>query len=91
MAMRPLHTTLAVHAVQRAEATVVKAIADGVIDLCEQRAIRRVLSEAEGIARHADNCGRFAMAVMRDTNDVVYLETLRMKAGAPEFEPLDAA
>jgi len=89
MAMRPLQTTLAVQAVQRAELTVVQAIADGVIDLRERQAIQRVLSEAEGFARHADNCGRFAMAVLRDTNDVQYIDTLRMKAGFPD--PLEAA
>ena len=90
MANQPLLSTRALEAIQRAEQTVLRAMRDHVIDLHEYAAIRRDLSEAEGAARHADNCGRFAMAVLRDVSTPQYINTLAAKAGYSEFAP-DAA
>lgn len=91
MAYKPLLSSEALELVQRAEQIVLRAMRDNVIDLHEHQAIRRALSDAEGAARHADNCGRFAMAVLRDASKPQYINTLAAKAGYSEFEPLDAA
>ena len=90
MANQPLLTTRTLEAVQRLQNLFARQSADRVIDLEEQRAIRRELAIVEGEARHADNCGRYAMAVLRGVQTVAYLDTLHLRADlAPE--PLDAA
>jgi len=90
MASQPLLTTRTLEAVQRLQNLFARTSVDKVIDLSEQRAIRRELAIVEGEARHADNCGRYAMALMKGVETVAYLETLRLRAGV-ESEPLDAA
>jgi hypothetical protein len=87
--MQPLLTTVTLTKAQRTEQTVLRVIADGIIKPHERIELREVLSDLEGAARHADNRERFAQAIKRDTNDVVYLDTLAAKAGYANFD--DAA
>ena len=90
MAKQPLLTTRTLAAVQRLQNLFAASAGDRVIDLDEQRAIRRELSIVEGEARHADNCGRYALAILRGVETVAYLDGLHLAANlAPE--PLDAA
>jgi hypothetical protein len=90
VAKQPLLTTRTLEAVQRLQNLFAQTAGDRVIDLDEQRAIRRELAIVEGEARHADNCGRYAMAVLRGVETVAYLDGLHLSANlAPE--PLDAA
>ena len=90
MAHQPLLTTRTVRSVDRARLTTLRAIADGVIDLQEQRDIRAALAEADGDARHADYRERYAEALRRGACTDAYLERLRLNARAEEL-PLDAA
>ena len=84
--MSPLLTTVTLTKVQRLEALVLAAIADRRIQPDEHRDIIAGLSDLEGTARHADNRQRYGQAVLRDSHDVIYLDTMAARAGCDSPE-----
>jgi hypothetical protein len=89
MANRPLVTAGLVTRATGIEADCLAAMRDNVIDLGEWRSIRARLIDFVSATQRAHNRAKLANALMRETDDPVYLDGLSARAGVSV--PPDAA